>query len=73
MIDRPQPEEWLDGLILRNIASLGIGRPLRRWKTCAIYERLASEGYVQEVPEPNLFFRRFEITETGRAKALASA
>lgn len=60
-------EKWLDGFALRQIAPTGVGRPMRAWKSCKVYERLVAAGYVNEVADSNPFFRRFEITEAGRA------
>lgn len=46
----------------------GGARPMAGWKSCSYYERMVQKGYVEEVPEANVMFRRFKLTDAGRAK-----
>lgn len=51
-------------------AADGGTRPMIGWKSCDYYGVLVKKGYVEELPEGNILFRRFVLSDKGRAKIL---
>jgi hypothetical protein len=58
------PSRAMDIFALRR--AVDGAEPLRGWKSCKIYEALARDGAVTELPGKTPFHRRFEITDIGR-------
>lgn len=38
------------------------------WRSCDYYEGLIRKGYVEEIADGNFLFRRFVLSDKGRAK-----
>ncbi len=62
----------MEGFALKMLEA-GERRPLRSWKSCRHYEALVQKGLAVELEDSNLHFRRFAITEAGRAELARAA
>ena len=49
-------------------AANGGARPMSGWRSCDYYEGLIKKGYIEELPDGNFLFRKFVLSDKGRAQ-----